>query len=38
MRDSRHRLLFSITDISIKKEDLLKAKKIKITDIGINYH
>lgn len=36
--DSRHRLLFSITDISIKKEDLIKAKKIKITDIGIDYH
>lgn len=36
--DSKHRLLFKVTDASIKKEDLLKAERIEITGVGIDYH
>lgn len=36
--DSKHRLLFKVTDASVRKEDLLKAKRIEITNVGIDYH
>lgn len=36
--DNKHRLLFKITDTSVKREDLLKAKRVEITSVGIDYH